>query len=412
MADDNNDDILGATTQQRELSNQDKLGLALIALASPLVGQALGGRTGAYAGAAAGAKAVGDEIAPKKIGNKVSYEPKAILGADGKMKWVPYDGVNNRWDDKNARDVGSQYTAENYRKPAAPETAAPAPAAATMAPEPSPAESGVAPSPAPTPAAAVPTSRKPSALEGKMQPWEKEAVDALYGEMPTADDLSDKPRGGESPASAKSRVEAARAREKEVRGRISDVEKEVRGRINQSDRDRDRDSKNKGDMAKLPLDKKKIVETLATKQANKISIRNQMRGAYAGFKAAKTKDAQIRAGRQMLKILNSTEGADAISSEEGKRLGDALELQVFNWKGPGPLFGRDLEGFATQVQGTIDAVENGIQANQAEMDSIMGRSAAPAAQETGPHGPTVRQGDTVFNWDAAKKKYVPAPKGN
>ncbi len=61
---DNDDEVLTslAGTNQGELSNQDKIGLALIALASPLIGQAMGGRVGGYAGAAAGATAVGGAL--------------------------------------------------------------------------------------------------------------------------------------------------------------------------------------------------------------------------------------------------------------------------------------------------------------------------------------------------------------
>ena len=145
--------------------------------------------------------------------------------------------------------------------------------------------------------------------------------------------------------------------------------------------------------ADLPLDAKKQVETLSTKNASKIAIKNQMASYYEQFKAAKTKDDQIRIGRQMLKVLNSPEGADAISVEEANRLGNALEVQVFNWKGPGPLFGRDLEGFGSQVEATIGAIDGSIQANQAQIDTLMGRKPAAAPSAPAPTGP--KAGDVV-----------------
>jgi hypothetical protein len=132
----------------------------------------------------------------------------------------------------------------------------------------------------------------------------------------------------------------------------------------------------------LPIDTKATVTTLATKNANKISIRNSIEGYINAFKAAKTKDDQIRIGRQMLKVINSTEGADAIAAEEAQRLGTALETQVFNWKGPGPIIGRDLEGFARQVDSTVSSIDAGIQANQSHIDQLMGR--APAAAPKAP----------------------------
>jgi hypothetical protein len=69
-------DEISAGTDDRELSNNEKLGLALIALASPVIGGALEGRTGAYAGAAAGAKGVGAVLK-----GQADAEEKARLAA-------------------------------------------------------------------------------------------------------------------------------------------------------------------------------------------------------------------------------------------------------------------------------------------------------------------------------------------
>lgn len=154
----------------------------------------------------------------------------------------------------------------------------------------------------------------------------------------------------------------------------------------------------------LPIDQKKIVEGLATKNASKEAIKNQMVSYYDQFKNAKSKDDQIRIGRQMLKVLNSPEGADAIGVEEANRLGNALEVQVFNWKGPGPLFGRDLEGFGSQVEATIGAMDGSIQANQAQIDKLMGRAPSGQTSSAAPKAGDVVDGYVFLGGDPSDQK--------
>lgn len=126
--------------------------------------------------------------------------------------------------------------------------------------------------------------------------------------------------------------------------------------------------------AELPIDAKTEVTTLASKNANKLAIKNQIAAQMDEFKAAKSDDDKIRIGRQMIKTLNSSEGQDAVGAEEVKRLGSALEYQVANITGPGPMFGRDLEGFESQVDMTMGSLNGAITANQKRMDQLMGRT--------------------------------------
>lgn len=109
---------------------------------------------------------------------------------------------------------------------------------------------------------------------------------------------------------------------------------------------------------------KQLKQDLAKKNANKISILNQIGSYKDQFDSAKSTDDKVRVGRQMLKVLNSTEGADAIGAEEAKRLGNALEFQIANFLEPGPMFGRDLEGFSRQVDATLKSIEDSIERNQ------------------------------------------------
>lgn len=140
--------------------------------------------------------------------------------------------------------------------------------------------------------------------------------------------------------------------------------------------DKEKDPKPEG--SDLAIDRRKEVEALAVKNANKRSISATINGMLDQFKAAKTKDEQIRIGRMMLKSLNSQEGADAIGVEESRRLGDAIEFQIANWTGPGPLVGRDLDGFQSQVESTVAAINAGVATNQARIDELMGRAKPPA----------------------------------
>jgi hypothetical protein len=105
-----------------------------------------------------------------------------------------------------------------------------------------------------------------------------------------------------------------------------------------------------------------------------------MRSYLEQFQGVATEDDKIRIGCQMLKVLNSPEGADAIGVEEARRLGNALEFQVFNVLDPGPMFGRDIEGFDSQVASTIAAVEGGIKMNEQRINELKGGPAAAVAQ--------------------------------
>lgn len=129
---------------------------------------------------------------------------------------------------------------------------------------------------------------------------------------------------------------------------------------------------------KLPLDKKKTVETLSTKNANKLAIKNQIDAVLANWNSM-SEDQQVAAGRQLLKTLNSTEGADAIGTEEANRLGSKLEFAMGNFTNSNPTqFGRDLKGFYEQAENTAKGIGTAVSANQRIIDEQMGRRSAQA----------------------------------
>lgn len=113
----------------------------------------------------------------------------------------------------------------------------------------------------------------------------------------------------------------------------------------------------------LPKENQLSIEELAKKNANKTSIANQMSGYLEQYRAAPTESSKVTIGRQMLKVLNSPEGSDAVGAEEAKRLGSLLEFHLFNLTEPGPVVGRDTKAFDEQVVNTINAVQSGIKKN-------------------------------------------------
>lgn len=139
--------------------------------------------------------------------------------------------------------------------------------------------------------------------------------------------------------------------------------------------------------AGLPLDVKEQIKGLSSKNAGKIAIANQMESYLQEFQAAPTEDEKARIGGMMLKVLNSPEGSDAIGVEEAKRLGDALEYNVFDLAAgtgmkTGNLHGRDLAGFEKQVTSTIAAVRGGTDRNRSEVDRLYGRQPGAAPADT------------------------------
>lgn len=133
----------------------------------------------------------------------------------------------------------------------------------------------------------------------------------------------------------------------------------------------------------LAPEKQKTVEELAKKNAGKTSIMNQINSAMSGWDSLPD-DQKVSAGRQLLKTLNSTEGADAIGAEEAKRLGGKLEFALGNITNSNPTqFGRDLEGFKTQTGNVAKAIKGAIEANQKVIDESYGRQAKPAGATGG-----------------------------
>lgn len=116
---------------------------------------------------------------------------------------------------------------------------------------------------------------------------------------------------------------------------------------------------------------KKTIETLASKQAGKISIANTLQTVVDEWKNL-SPDAQLQQGREILKTLNSPEGADAIGVEEANRLGSKLEFvlsgNIFN-SNP-TQFGRDMEGFYADLKNSTRKIQKSVERNDLVISKI------------------------------------------
>jgi hypothetical protein len=138
--------------------------------------------------------------------------------------------------------------------------------------------------------------------------------------------------------------------------------------------------------AELPDDKKRQIADLSSTVAKKKSIANQIKASIDKFDSAQTEDEKVQIGQEMLKVLNSTEGADAIGKDEAERLGGLLKFKMLNFTNPGSVFGRDLDMFSKNAHSKIDAVNQAAASDQAEIDRLYNRQ-GPVSQLAGPLAP-------------------------
>jgi len=117
----------------------------------------------------------------------------------------------------------------------------------------------------------------------------------------------------------------------------------------------------------LSKDDQNVISELSKKNASKISIANQIDAVLENWDSLPD-DQKVTQGRQLLKTLNSTEGADAIGSEEAKRLGQKLEFVLIPRPSTNFQAGRDLKGFFKQASDTSKSVRRAVNANQQEID--------------------------------------------
>lgn len=123
----------------------------------------------------------------------------------------------------------------------------------------------------------------------------------------------------------------------------------------------------------LPMEAQKEIETISAKTGNQNAITTMIDSQLSNMKKAwesGDKQQAIVAGLEMVKALNSDQGADAVGAEEAKRLSSLLQFQIGNMTNPGPMFGRDIAGFFEQAAQKNNAVKNAMRLNRQRIQDI------------------------------------------
>lgn len=115
----------------------------------------------------------------------------------------------------------------------------------------------------------------------------------------------------------------------------------------------------------LPKEAQVGIEKVAGRQATQLSIANSIDSTVGVLSDPSIpEDQKLMQGRQLIKVLNSQEGQDAVGAEEAKRLAAKLEYSYGNFTNSNPMqFGRDLPGFKEQAQITANSLRQSAKAN-------------------------------------------------
>lgn len=172
----------------------------------------------------------------------------------------------------------------------------------------------------------------------------------------------------------------------------------------------------------LPMDVKKQIETLSTKSAGKMAIANQLQNDLLQMRKAMgqdetgapidgakpNEDLAYTYAQNMLKTMNSKEGADAVGVDEARRAAGLLEYNVADVKAglgmkPGKFHGRDIPGFLKQVESNVAGIKGAVDFNKAEIDKLYGRPSAdsPSSPSGAPKAGDVDEGYRFKGGDPA-----------
>lgn len=126
---------------------------------------------------------------------------------------------------------------------------------------------------------------------------------------------------------------------------------------------------------KLPDDVKQFVQKTGERVGTQVSIANELNTFIDQWETL-SEDEKLQQGRELMKTLNSAQGADAVGAEEVKRLGAKLEFATGNVFSSNPLqLGRDLDGFYQDVINSQAKVAKTANANRDQMrQAIIQRS--------------------------------------
>lgn len=123
----------------------------------------------------------------------------------------------------------------------------------------------------------------------------------------------------------------------------------------------------------IPDQVKPAADELSKSVVSKVSIAQQIDAAVDKMESV-TDDQKLQIGRELLKVLNSTEGKDAVGAEEVKRLGSKLEFAYGNFTNSNPTqFGRDISGFITDARNKSAIVKDASRRSKETYKSITGK---------------------------------------
>lgn len=110
-------------------------------------------------------------------------------------------------------------------------------------------------------------------------------------------------------------------------------------------------------------------------------IDNQLANLQKAWQSGDT-DMAVQQGNEMLKILNSDIGSDAVGAEEARRLGSFLEYKIANFTGPGSFVGRDVDKFFEQAAQKNNSLKQRLTQNQQTVEDILAGKGSPQFQMT------------------------------
>lgn len=164
----------------------------------------------------------------------------------------------------------------------------------------------------------------------------------------------------------------------------------------------------------LPKENQDAIKKLTDSNSNKIAIKNQIDSTISILNSEDTpNDQKLSQAKQMIKVLNSTEGKDAVGAEEASRLAERLQRFSLNPFSEGGLRlgSPDLKGFTEQARLTSQGLANASNSNSELIKKLYSgtsfadikQSAPMKKQETGLKVGTVQEGYKFRGGDPADK---------
>lgn len=161
--------------------------------------------------------------------------------------------------------------------------------------------------------------------------------------------------------------------------------------------------KSKKESRELPKSDEAAATTLGTKLANKVAITQQIDSYLEQMKDAPY-DLKIALGNQMIKVLNSTEGQDAVGTSERESLAQKLKFVFLGNLNPFSdqtfQLGRDVPGFMEQARMTSDALKGASAGHKKTMEGITGTPSRINVPK-----PSSSEGKPMFDDPEKQKRY-------